>query len=156
MSADVLIPGETQRYEAALRISDALFACQQPEELARILADQLGEILSFDDLDVVVFKENSKEIEWHVWGRSQLCVPEAPVEELPTWHLYDSQEPLLINDWNTDEKLPRLKQLVAKTGVEIGSVVRVPLMTPHQRLGTLGIASPVGQHTAPMTSVSCG
>src|SRR5215470_11172575 len=144
MSADVLIPGETQRYEAALRISDALFACQQREELARILADQLGEILSFDDLDVVVFKENSKEIEWHVWGRSQLCVPEAPVEELPTWHLYDSQEPLLINDWNTDEKLPRLKQLVAKTGVEIGSVVRVPLMTPHQRLGTLGIASRPG------------
>ena len=141
MSADVLIPGETQRYEAVLRISDALFACQEREELARILADQLGEILSFDDLDVVVFKENSKEIEWHVWGRSQLCVPEAPVEELPTWHLYDSQEPLLINDWNTDEKLPRLKQLVAKTGVEIGSVVRVPLMTPHQRLGTLGIAS---------------
>jgi hypothetical protein len=43
MSADVLIPGETQRYETVLRISEALFACRQPEELARILrVAQLG------------------------------------------------------------------------------------------------------------------
>jgi formate hydrogenlyase transcriptional activator len=39
----VLIQGETQRYEAVLRISEALSTCQQPEELARILADQLGD-----------------------------------------------------------------------------------------------------------------
>jgi len=51
MSADVLIQGETQRYQAVLRISEALFACQTCEELARILADQLGKVLSFDDLE---------------------------------------------------------------------------------------------------------
>src|SRR2546428_1704792 len=141
MSADVLIQGETQRYQAVLRISEALFACQTCEELARILADQLGKVLSFDDLEVIVFKENSKEIEWQVCAKGRLGAPEAPVEELPAWHVYDSQDTLLISDWNTDERFPRLKQLVAKTGVEIGSVVRVPLMTPYQRLGTLGIAS---------------
>jgi len=153
MSADVLIPGEnnTQRYEAVLRISEALFACRQREELARILADQLGEVLSFDHLDVVVFKENSKETDWHVCLKGGLGFPEAPIEELRTWHLYDSQETLLITDWNTDERFPRLKELFAKTKGDIGSVVRVPLTTPHQRLGTLGIASAVGQHTEPMT-----
>ena len=127
-----------------LRISEALFACQQPEELARILADQLSEVLSFDHLDVVVFKENPKEIEWHAWGKGPLRIPEAPNEELPTWHLYDSQETLLISAWNTDERFPRLKELVAKTDVDIGSVVRVPLTTPHRQLGTLGIASRPG------------
>jgi formate hydrogenlyase transcriptional activator len=144
MSADVLMPGETQRYEAVLRISEALFACQTCEELARILADQLGEVLSFDDLEVIVFKENSKEIEWQVCAKGRLGAPEAPVEELPAWHVYDSQDTLLINDWKADERFPRLKELVAKTDIDIGSVVRVPLMTPHQRLGTLGIASRPG------------
>ena len=144
MSADVLIQGETQRYQAVLRISEALFACQTCEELARILADQLGKVLSFDDLEVIVFKENSKEIEWQVCAKGRLGAPEAPVEELPAWHVYDSQDTLLISDWNTDERFPRLKELVAKTDIDIGSVVRVPLMTPHQRLGTLGIASRPG------------
>jgi len=140
----VLIQGETQRYQAVLRISEALFACQTCEELARILADQLGKVLSFDDLEVIVFKENSKEIEWQVCAKGRLGAPEAPVEELPAWHVYDSQDTLLINDWKADERFPRLKELVAKTDIDIGSVVRVPLMTPHQRLGTLGIASRPG------------
>jgi len=144
MSAHVLIQGETQRYEAVLRISEALFACQTCEELARILADQLGKVLSFDDLEVIVFKENSKEIECKVCAKGRLGGPEAPVEELPAWHVYDSQDTLLINDWKADERFPRLKELVAKADIDIGSVVRVPLMTPHQRLGTLGIASRPG------------
>jgi formate hydrogenlyase transcriptional activator len=144
MSADVLMPGETQRYGAVLRISDALSTCQRPEQLAMILADQLSELLSFDHLDVVVFKENPKEIEWHAWGKGPFRIAEVPTEELPAWHLYDSQETLLITDWKTDERFPRLKELFAKTNVDIGSVVRVPLTTPHRRLGTLGIASRPG------------
>jgi len=108
------------------------------------LADQLGKVLSFDDLEVIVFKENSKEIECKVCAKGRLGAPEAPVEELPAWHVYDSQDTLLINDWKADERFPRLKELVAKADIDIGSVVRVPLMTPHQRLGTLGIASRPG------------
>jgi hypothetical protein len=44
-----------KRYEAVLRISEALSACRQPEEFAKILGDQLGESLCFQHLDVVVF-----------------------------------------------------------------------------------------------------
>ena len=60
---------DAQRYEEALfRISEALSACGEPEKLARVLADQLRELISFDHLDVLVFKENSNEIEWQGWG----------------------------------------------------------------------------------------
>ena len=85
MSTDARIPvgTNTQPSEAVLRISEAVLACREPEELARILADQLGEFLPFDHLDVVVFKENSKEIEWHVWGKGPLPVPDLPIEERP-------------------------------------------------------------------------
>ena len=56
---------DAERYEALLRISEALSACGEPEELARVLADQLRELISFDHLDVQIFKEDSNEIEWH-------------------------------------------------------------------------------------------
>jgi len=34
-----------------------------------------------------------------------------------------------------------LKRILEDSGTKIGSVIRVPLTTPHRRLGTLGIAS---------------
>jgi putative nucleotidyltransferase with HDIG domain len=133
-----------RRYEAVVRISEALAACREPEELARTLADQLNEFLGFDHLDVMVLKENSSEIEWHAWGKGELPLPELPPEDLRTWHVYNSLEPLHIPDWCRDERFPRLKQFTAEKGIRIGPVIRVPLTTPHRHLGTLGIASAPG------------
>src|SRR5260370_35493569 len=67
--------------------------------------------------------------------------PDLPVEETSTWHVFRTQEPLHVADWNTDDTFPRAKRLLQNAGVKLGSVIRVPLTTPHRRLGTLGIAS---------------
>jgi formate hydrogenlyase transcriptional activator len=135
----------TQRYEAVLRISEALSGCQKPEELARFLAEQLGQVLPFEHLDVIVLKENSTEIEWHAWGKGPVPVPDLPVEKLLAWHVYNSQEPLHISDWSTDERVPEELKHVAETiGMKIGSFLLVPLTTPHRRLGTLGIVGARG------------
>ena len=140
-----LASGSTaERYEALLRIAEALSACSDTEEMARALADQLNGVIHFDYLDVLAVKENSDEVEWHAWGKGALPLPDGAIEELPIWHLYYSQEPLHIVDWDSDERFPRLKQWAATVGVRIGSVVRVPLTTPRRRLGTLGIASAPG------------
>jgi formate hydrogenlyase transcriptional activator len=131
-----------QRYDAVLRISEALSACTRPEELAKILADQLGQIVPFEHLDVVVLKENSNEIEYHGHSQAGLLVQAVPVEKLLTWHVYHSQEPLHITDWNRDERVPeQLKDAARTIGINVGSVLLVPLTTPHRRLGTLGVAS---------------
>ena len=143
MSGDVGSP----RYAAVLRISEAISACSDPQELATILADQLIDFLSFDHLDVVIFKAKSTEIEWHAWGKGPLPLPDVPQEELPEWDVYNSQEPLHIRDLSKDERFPLLKKLGAALGVNaesIGSVIRLPLTTPHRRLGALGIASAPG------------
>ena len=65
MSTAASIPeaSSTQRYQAVVRISEAISACRDPEELANTLADQLNEFLSFDHLDVYIFKENTTETE---------------------------------------------------------------------------------------------
>ena len=142
----VSIAGGTdlKRCEAVLRISEALSTCREPEKLATILADQLSDFLSFEHLDVMILKENSTEIEWNVSGKGLLIFPEVPAEDLPGWHIYNKVESLLIPDWNSDQRFPRLKQFAAEKGVNVGSVVRVPLVTPHRRLGTLGVASSPG------------
>ncbi len=143
MSAEpqVALGTDPQRYGALFRISEALSACGEPEELARVLAGQLRELISFDHLDVLIFKENSNEIEWHEWGTQPIAFPDLPVEETSTWHVFRTQEPLHVADWNTDDRFPRSKRLMENAGFKIGSVIRVPLTTAHRRLGTLGIAS---------------
>jgi formate hydrogenlyase transcriptional activator len=131
-----------QRYDATLRISEALPASARSGELARILAEQLRLVIPFERLDVVVLKENSNETEYQSWGKSALPVPDLAVEKLLTWHVYNRQESLLITDWNTDKRVPeQLKDAAKATGTDAGSVLLVPLTTPHRRLGTLGIAS---------------
>jgi len=74
------------RYEAVMRISEAIAACREPEELASTLADEIGDFLHFDHLYLSVFKENSREIEYLVWGKGSLPFPDLPIEELPMWH----------------------------------------------------------------------
>jgi len=134
----------SRRYTAVLRISAALSACREAHELPTILADQLIDFLSFDHLDVVIFKEKSTEIEWHARGKGPLPLADVPQEELPGWNLYNSQGPLHIRDWSKDESLPWLKKAGAALGVDVGSidsVVSVTLTTPHRRLVSWG--SPV-------------
>jgi formate hydrogenlyase transcriptional activator len=132
---------DAQRYEALFRIFEALSSCREPEELSRTLAARLHQVIAFDHLDMLVFRENSKDIEWHLWGEGQIAFPDIPVEETSSWHVYNTQEPCHIADWDADSRFPRLKRLLGNGGPKIGSVVRVPLTTPHRRLGALGIAS---------------
>src|SRR5690349_6677989 len=98
MSTDLrLASGSTaERYEALLRISEALSACGEPEELSRILADQLNGVIHFDHLHVLVLKENSKEVEWYAWGKGPLPLlwdkgtgPLQNFEDLPNWQVYN-------------------------------------------------------------------
>jgi formate hydrogenlyase transcriptional activator len=126
------------RYEAIVRISEAIAACREPEELARTLADEIGKFLQFDHLYFIVFKENSKEIEYQVWGKGPIPEwPDLPIEDLPLWEAVRSRDPLHTPDWDTEERFPRFKEWAKKMG--LGSGVRIPLTTPHRRLGVFGI-----------------
>jgi formate hydrogenlyase transcriptional activator len=143
MSADLQLALRTdaQRYEALFRISEALSACRQPEEVSQVLADQLRELFSFDYLDVLVFKENSNEVEWRISREFQTVCPDLPIEETPTWHVYQTQEALHIADWSAEASFPALSQKLETMGRKLGSVICLPLTTAHRRLGTLGICS---------------
>ena len=141
MSTTPGIPGEvsTQRYEAVLRVSEALSACRAPEDLARNLADAIGTSVHFDQLFLLVLKENSKEIETAVVANGQLTLPDLPLEDLPSWHVFDRQDVLHVGDWSAEERFPRFKEWAKRVGRKLGSAICVPLTTPHRRLGAFGI-----------------
>ncbi|PYR85185.1 MAG: Fis family transcriptional regulator, partial [Acidobacteria bacterium] len=85
---------------------------------------------------------------WAVLGEEKSLVSAysgVPVEERPSWRAYATQEPFHIADWNADERIPqRLKEGLAAQGIEVGSLVFVPLTTPHRRLGSLGMSGAPG------------
>ena len=129
---------DSHRYKAVMRISEAIAACREPEELATTLASEIGKFLHFDHLYFVVLKENSKEIEYLVWGKGQRRLPDLPMEELPWWEAVRSQDPQHTADWDTEERFPQFKEWAKK--VRLGSGLRVPLTTPNRRLGVFGIS----------------
>src|SRR5580704_4676433 len=133
-----------QRYEALLRISEALSVCREPEDLTRILSEQLGEFLDFFQFYIIVYKEHSNDVEWAVVGSEKSLISaytDVPVQERPSWQAYTTQEPFHIADWDADERVPaRLKHGIAAQGLHVGPLVFVPLTTPHRRLGALGMS----------------
>src|ERR1700756_746068 len=137
-----------RRYEAVLRLSEVLSLSREPEDLTKILSDQLREFLDFLQFYIVVYKENSDEVEWAVVGREKNLIAayaDVPVQQRPSWQAYTTQEPFHIRDWNTDERVPaRLKQGIAAQGLDVGPLVFVPLTTPHRRLGALGMSGSPG------------
>ena len=141
--------GTGRRYEAVLRLSEALSQCLEPEDLTKILSDKLREFLDFLQFYIIVYKQNSTEVEWAVVGREKNLVVagyvDMPVEQRPSWQAYVTQEPFHIHDWNSDERIPsRLKEGIAALGLDVGPLVFVPLTTPHRRLGALGMSGPPG------------
>jgi formate hydrogenlyase transcriptional activator len=150
MNVRASIPQRTdgRRYEAVLRLSEALSLCQEPEDVTKILSEQLREFLDFSQFYIVVYKENSTEVEWAVVGREKSLVSayaDVPVQQRPSWQAYTTQEPFHIADLNTDQRVPgRLKQNLAAQGIDTGPLVFVPLTTPHRRLGALGMSGQPG------------
>ena len=129
-------------------MSEALSVSREPEDLTKILSEQLREFLDFSQFYIVIYKENSTEVEWAVIGREKSLVAayaDVPVEQRPSWQAYTTQEPFHIRDWKSDERVPeQLKQGIATHGLDVGPLLFVPLTTPHRRLGALGMSGPPG------------
>ncbi|HEX4166507.1 MAG TPA: sigma 54-interacting transcriptional regulator [Bryobacteraceae bacterium] len=137
-----------RRYEAVLRLIEVLSVCREPEELTKTLSEQLGELLDFFQFYIIVYRNNSTEVEWAVLGSEKSLISaysDVPVEQRPSWRAYVTQEPFYIVDWDSDERVPaRLKEGIAAQGLEIGPLIFVPLTTAHRQLGALGMSGSPG------------
>ena len=138
VDARTVSASNSNRYEAVLRTTEALSTCREPEKLATTLAEQISKVLHYEHLYLLVMKEKSKEIEYLVWGKGPMPLPDLPMEEVPSWTIMDSQDVLHTPDWDAEDRFPRFKEWAKRMG--LGSGIRVPLTTPHRRLGVFGIS----------------
>jgi len=134
----------SERYAAVACISQTLSECHQPEKLARVLADTLGQWLDLAYLEVAVFQECSTEIMCHDVGRGPCLVLKMLPDEAREWYLQDRNEPIYIDDWSEEPSYLRIRAIAKDEGADLSSVIRLPLSTPHRRVGTLSVGSPEG------------
>src|SRR5271163_1883619 len=117
MSGTVQRSGETtvpERYEALLRVSQALISTRSSEELFRLLARELRAVATFDFLRVVIYNEDAPEPRLTLNGEPDipLQVPPLPKEETITWWVYQHQQPLIIPHVDAETRFPAVTEML--------------------------------------------
>jgi formate hydrogenlyase transcriptional activator len=129
------------RYEALFRVSRTISAYRDPEELFRVLASELRDVVEFDAIYCIHYDP--------VGGNSEFCLVETPSgrlsqpdlkpEETPTAWVYEHQRPLVIPCLESETRFPRVAALLRSEGIR--SLCALPLKTAHRRLGCFGVGS---------------
>ncbi len=133
----------SERYEALIRVSQAISAHRDPKDLFRAMATELRRVVQFDGIVVAQYDEASNEI---VWTACEVCSqqgpvspPDIPADETITKWVYQRQEPLVIPSLDREQRFPRMVAFLKEKGFQ--SVCALPLTTVHRRVGSIAVAS---------------
>ena len=131
------------RYEALIRVSQAIASHRDPEELFEVLRKELSSVVKFDSVGVVQYDEAGNEIAWHLAEkckemRDRPC-EEIPKEETITWWVYQNQHAVVIPCVDRETRFRKAIDAVKACGMRSGCAF--PLTTVHRRLGVLFLGS---------------
>src|SRR5690242_4240859 len=131
------------RYEALIRVSQAVSAYRQPRELFEVLVQELRRVIDFDGIGIAQYDETTKAIEWHVSIHCDEPIPalkdKCVQKETMTCWVFQNQRPLVIPFVDQETRFPDTIEYLKKH--KIGSVCMLPLTTVHRRIGSMFIAS---------------
>src|SRR6202166_4718771 len=129
------------RYEALLGVSQTLISIRSSEELFRVLARELREVVNFYVMGVGIYDEKAHEMITTSYGEPgvPLQAPKFAPEETFSWWVYQHQEPLMIPSLDEETRFPAVAAMLGNRGVR--SVCVLPLTTVHRRLGGLAFGS---------------
>src|SRR5207302_885883 len=141
--AATLIEQEPVRYEALIRVSQAIGVHRDPAELFRVLMNELRSVVKFDSIGVVQYDEAGNEIAWHLAEKCKEMTDrpckELPQEESIPWWVYQHQQALVIPWFERETRFRRALDLIRACGMQSGCAF--PLTTVHRRLGVLFLGS---------------
>jgi formate hydrogenlyase transcriptional activator len=133
----------SERYEALIRVSQAIGAHRDPRDLFRAMTTELHRVVQFDGIVVAQYDEASNEI---LWSACEVCSqqgpishPDIPVDETIAKWVFLRQEPLLIPRLDQETRFPRMVAFLEEKGFQ--SVCALPLTTVHRRIGSIAVAS---------------
>jgi len=142
MAAMPLNGGLASRYEALIRLAEAIRSHPDEQDLFATCANELHEVIPFHGLSQ--FDPRAKLVQWHSreeddleeWREELASVLHTiPREESISRWVYDNQQPLVIRLDDGETRFRRIIDLLKKIGIR--SLCALPLSTAHRRLGSL-------------------
>jgi formate hydrogenlyase transcriptional activator len=138
-----LVEQESSRYEALLRVSQAIGVHRDPAELFSVLSNELRRVINFDSVGVVQYDENGNEIAWHLAEKCQEMsgrpCKDLPHEETIPWWVYRHQEAVVIPCVDRETRFAQALDAIKACGIRSGCAF--PLTTVHRRIGVLFLGS---------------
>jgi formate hydrogenlyase transcriptional activator len=131
--------GTDLRYQALIRLAEAIRSQPDPSDLFETLALQLHEFVPFDVM--AQFDRAANKVQWHFPDRYKPLADHyqsVPKEATIPWWVHRNQQPVILQVEKGDSRFPKLT-VMAELGLR--SLCALPLRTAHRQLGSLVFVS---------------
>jgi formate hydrogenlyase transcriptional activator len=134
---------ERDRFRLLLEVSESIASHRDLHDLIRDLAERLPPVVPFDYINVLLHDPSRDLMRLHV-----LVAPDAstiheglelPVDESAAGLVWKTQQRLIVDNVESEERFPRLIAMMRENGIQ--SFCSVPLTSAFRRLGALGFGS---------------
>jgi formate hydrogenlyase transcriptional activator len=131
-------PGQ---YEELLRATTAIAGYRDIRTFRERFATELYRLIPFDYVLVKVLDGDTLELRGKMFHAPNelrdVIVPEFRSDETPSMLVFETQKPLVIDDWEKENGYPRLREYFREHGIRSSCVL--PLTTVHRRLGVFAL-----------------
>jgi len=133
----------SDRYEALIRVSQAIGAHRDPKDVFCAMARELHRVVQFDGIAVAHYDGESNEILWNICQvcsrQGPVAPPVVPADASITKWVFSRQEPLVIPSLDEEPRFPQVVAFLQEKGFQ--SLCALPLTTIHRRIGSILVAS---------------
>jgi formate hydrogenlyase transcriptional activator len=127
------------RYEALVRLAEAIRSHQQTGDLFHVLVRELSQVVPFDA--VAQYDETLNKVNWHLGNQCHASGRPHDLEQNETiaWWVQHHQQVVVIQSVDSEDRFPQMMEILRESGIR--SLCAFPLSTAHRHLGSLMIAS---------------
>jgi formate hydrogenlyase transcriptional activator len=148
---------ERDRLRLLLEVSESIAAHRSLDDLFQDLAKRLPSMVPFDYLNLLLHDPHKEVMRLHILiapeGSTVHPGLELPIGESASGLVWQTQQPVIVDDLDAEDRFPRLIAMMRENGVQ--SFCTLPLTTALRRLGSLGFGRVRRRRTRPRTSPSC-
>ncbi|MGO4881340.1 MAG: sigma 54-interacting transcriptional regulator [Bryobacteraceae bacterium] len=131
---------QISQYLALLEVAESISRNRDLPALFEDLAQRLHGVVLFDYINLVLHVPQRNTMRLSVLtstGQTDRSIWETPVDESPSGLVWETQQPLLLQDIEEETRYPNVMQLLRGHGVR--SCCILPLTTAQRRLGAMGV-----------------
>jgi formate hydrogenlyase transcriptional activator len=131
-----------EHYRALLQALESITRHDDLTALFHELGQRLRKVLEFDFISVMLHDPAADVMRLHILESDQPLIgigPSLPPSQTPGGWVWQSQEPMLVSDYDQEQRFPEVAPIWRKQGMKSGYYL--PLTTPQRRLGAINFAS---------------